>query len=179
MCKADTPGVPGTSKPQTQFNHTMAPAMPASVTAHIVSYLELMPGVLATPATLEAMLKHIKDDRFVMTGGGTSTAPEHGVIMAIKNYNTPKICLSVEVRGPYIEEGEDNIWASDYLTSEEYPVTHDGLMRAIVESKQTIADHRKRGICPTCATRTHPRRRLKGPGMPRCCGCSLGDMMGI
>ncbi len=153
--------------------------MPASVTAHIVSYLELMPGVLATPATLEAMLKHIKNDRLVMTGGGTRTAPEHGVVMQIKNYNTQKLCLPVEVRGPYIEEGEEDIWASDYLTSEEYPLTQDGLLRAIVESKETIADIRKRGLCPTCEADEPPRKRLKGPGMPKCCGCSLGDMMGV
>ena len=151
----------------------MAPAMPASVTAHICSYLELLPGVLATPETLEAMLHHIMEEDVVLLGGDKSK--EHGVLMRIEG-----VALRVEIRTPtFISDDSNDIWHNDCIKATQYPLTQDGLLRAIVESKETIADIRKRGLCPTCEADDPPKKKLKGPGMPKCCGCSMGDMMGL
>ncbi len=153
--------------------------IPASVAEHIVSYLELLPGVLATPETLGAMLRHLMEEEVLFLGGEPNN--KQGVLMRIGFPNPAgHRTLLVEIRTPtFISEDSNDIWHNDCITATDYPLTQDGLLRAIVEAKKMIADIRKRGLCPTCEADDPPRKKLKGPGMPKCCGCSMGDMMGL
>jgi hypothetical protein len=62
------------------------------------------------------------------------------------------------------------------VSERRYDATPDGLLRAIVESKEIFAQLR-RGYCETCLALQPPKKKLKIKGLPACALCVLTGAM--
>jgi hypothetical protein len=62
------------------------------------------------------------------------------------------------------------------VSERRYDATPDGLLRAIVESKEVLAQLR-RGFCETCLALRPPQKKLKTKGLPACALCVLKGAM--
>jgi len=151
--------------------------MPATVVTNITSFLELVPGVRATPARLEALLQDIKEDVEVCLGGGTVANPKHGVTITTfgddddDDKEPDEMVLRV---CPPFAKSAGRTGVETPLYTKKYPISTDGLMRAIVDAKTVIAEEKLRVLCPGC-----PLRMMTMRGLPKCRNCVLTEAMGI
>ena len=155
----------------------MAASVPTSVMPLINEFLDLLPGIRVTPERLATILAWIKRD-YVTMGGGTAAEPTHVVVLSAHTEDSDdedeegnvELTLLLMVRIPHLHAvtGHPSRVGS-ILLSQGFPFTPDGLLCALVEAKATIADHKARGLCPTCEARG--QYRLKAATMPLCVPC--------
>jgi hypothetical protein len=156
----------------------MASSLPDTVVEKIKSSLELFPGLSASPATLATLLAHIKAEGCVILGGGTEANPKHTVRLGRVTHRDGST-LHMNVRPPYDNSDEHNYAAEHPLFMAEYTWTPDGLLEALVDAKERVADHRKRGFCPDCESLEPPLKRARAIGMPKCCSCVMATTVGL
>ncbi len=150
----------------------MASSLPDAVVEKIKSNLELFPGLLATSDKLAALLKYVREERCLVLGGGTAANPKHTVTIGAVQ-TSDGFHLHVNVKAPKAQSGEPPLFMA------EYQFTPDGLLRALVDAKERIADHLKRGGCPDCEAQEPPKKRARALGMPKCCACVIATTLGL
>ena len=134
---------------------------------NVASFLQLVPGVRATPARLAVILQHIRKEGEVFMGRHSEAMPGYTVhIMFNKaEVGSPDV-LALEVTSPNDDES--------FLLETNYPFTPDGLMSALVDAKTAIAEEKQRVPCPGC-----PDAERTARGMPKCVKCMLTEAVAI
>lgn len=146
---------------------TTARALPKEVQATVASYLELAPGVDATPRNLKLLLEHTRKCGFYK-------AQQDGVAITITNGKRKRMpVLVARLEGPVAPRGCYRL----ILCQEDFAADEDGLLAAIVFLKRAVQRYRTDGVCEKC--KHEYNMRLKAEGMPACERCVLADALGI
>jgi hypothetical protein len=150
-------------------------SLPAEVCSIVDQFLELYPGVPASPEVLGELLAEIKLEMTVKLRDGPQ--PKYGYAPTVWFQYEPKkknSRLLVFVRPTKF--GPEDTSTRD-LFERRYDATTDGLLAAISDTKEVL-ERLRRGLCETCLAREPPRKKLKGKGLPSCTFCVFAGALG-
>jgi hypothetical protein len=152
-----------------------SPGMPVSVSSHIESYSELLPGVKGTPDRLNAMMEHI--DTTGSTGIMRDAEDNHGFcFVASYDESTSDIGIRYTKRLDLIifcANRPKECW--DETMERNYPWTPDGMLAAICDGKTAVADARLVVDCPDCAASNVYVKTASG--LPKCMNCVMQALL--
>ena len=147
-------------------------AMPEEIQSLTNSFLELAPGVPATPRNLKTLLSWV-----LMEGEWRNVSNE----MAVEIHKAgpkKKPAIYALVDGPEREVTYPGgiFRTRDRIIDKTFPGTEDGLLEAIVFLKKSIRKYRTEGTCDACPP---SGKRLKADGLPECEYCTLTKALGV
>ncbi len=150
--------------------------MPAEIQAMVAEYLELSPGVFATPAVLTRMIALVEaEKRYCLVADDVPAfgMPNRTVVSWTKRGRLSGLRVTVEIAVTEARDYGTNRPAFDRA----FPATSDGLLAGIVESREVLANL-KRGLCEPCLALRPPEKKMKGVGFAVCGGCALSAAFG-
>ena len=127
------------------------------------SFLELAPGVPATPGNLKTLLSYILRIPGISNGWCIMS---NDITVQIKKSGKKELRVVLDSPPP----------RSQLIVTHHVPVTEDGLLEAFVLLKKSIHKYRTEGMCEACQP---PKKRLKADGMPKCEECMITEAIGL
>ncbi len=152
----------------------MPSRIPAGAMSIVNEFLDLIPGTRVTQRRLATILDWVKNTDLTLDGG-TAAEPTHVVVLSAQTGDSDdeddeELVLLLLVKMPHIHAVTGNSTRNGpILLARQFAFTSDGVLRALVLAKATIADAKARGVCPTCEARGE--YRLKAATMPLCVPC--------
>ena len=141
-------------------------------------YLELSPGVFATPLVLSRMLAIVEEEKRLCMLADDMPAfglPNRTVVHWKESTKIAgRIRITVEIA---IVEEADYTANHRHAFDKTYPATSEGLLAGMVESKEAQTNLR-RGLCEQCLALTPPQKKMKGKGFAVCGGCAVSAAFG-
>ena len=146
-------------------------SLPATIAAMIGEFNELYPGQPASPGVLKSLLKEIiaqskNEEQANIVIGSPSSAY---FWLYVEEGNGSRLFL--EFKGPSRPGGPPTLEINDYDVSE------DGLLQAIVDGKELLKRYHRDGVCQEC--KNTYREHLKLEGGAHCMQCTVNKAMGF
>ena len=146
--------------------------MPEEIQSLTNSFLELAPGVPATPRNLKTLLSWV-----LMEGEWRNVSNEMAVeIRKAGPKKKPAIYALVDGPEQEVTYPGGSFRYRARIIDKTFPGTEDGLLEAIVFLKKSVQKYRTEGTCDACPP---SRKRLKADGMPKCEYCTLKKAIGV
>ena len=152
-------------------------SLPVTIAAMIGEFNELYPGQPASPEVLKSILKELivrsKDEEMtnIVIGQPTSAYFWLDVESHEDDEGNEKQRMYLQLKGPSRPGGPPT------LAINEYDVSEDGLLQAIVDGKELLKRYHRDGVCEGC--KTDDRERVKLEGGTRCLQCTMNKAMGF
>ncbi len=153
--------------------------MPALIQAMVAEFLQLSPGVFATPVVLSRMLAFVQEKKrlCMLSEDMPAYGLPHRIVVEWQGRSKKSSAgLRVAVMEAFLVE-EDYTTKQDPVFEKFYPATSDGLLAGMVDAKEALANL-KRGFCEQCLAHKPPERKLKGKGFAVCNGRAVSAAFG-
>ncbi len=152
--------------------------MPALIQAMVAEFLQLSPGVFATPVVLSRMLAIVQEEKrlCMLSEDMPAFGLPHRIVVQWEGRSKSSARLRVQVMEALLTD-EDYVTKQEAVFEKFYPATSDGLLAGMVDAKEALANL-KRGFCEQCLAQRPPQRKLKGKGFAVCNGCAVSAAFG-